>query len=89
MSFKYDELIFMTSNVDFLNYFKNLPDHRIERRKLYPTEEILLLTFCEIISGCDSWEDIEIFGKTKLTELRVYLPFKFATPSDDTLRKFF
>jgi len=79
----------MTPEVGFLDYFKNLPDHRIERRKLYPVEEILLLTFCGIISGCDSWEDIEIFGKTKLTELREYLPFQFGTPSDDTLRRFF
>jgi predicted transposase YbfD/YdcC len=79
----------MEPKAGFLDYFKNIPDHRIERRKLYSVEEILLLTFCGIISGCDSWEDIEIFGQTKLSELREYLPFEFGTPSDDTLRRFF
>jgi hypothetical protein len=79
----------MEPKAGFLDYFKNIPDHRIERRKLYSVEEILLLTFCGIISGCDSWEDIEIFGQTKLSELREHLPFEFGTPSDDTLRRFF
>jgi hypothetical protein len=48
-----------------------------------------MVTICAVISGCDSWEDIELFGKTKLDYLRTYLPFKNGAPSDDTLRRFF
>ncbi len=73
----------------FIDFFKKVPDHRIERKKLYPVEEILLLTFCATIAGSDGWEDIELYGKTKLDMLRNYLPFKNGIPSDDTLRRFF
>ena len=73
----------------FVDFFKNIPDHRIERRKLHTVEEILLVTFCGVIAGCDSWDDLELFGKTKLDYPRQYLPFKNGVPSDDTLRRFF
>lgn len=73
----------------FLDFFKEVPDHRMDRRKLHPVEEILLVTFCGTIAGCDSWDDLELFGQTKLKTLRRYLPFENGPPSDDTLRRFF
>ncbi|TAL47758.1 MAG: transposase family protein [Methylovulum sp.] len=42
-----------------------------------------------MICGADSWDDIELFGKSKLVFLRQYLPYEFGIPSDDTLRRFF
>ena len=75
--------------LDFLDYFQGLEDPRIERNKLYGLEEILLLTLCGVICGCEGWEDIEEFGKSKLLFLRNYLPYKHGIPSDDTLRRFF
>ena len=73
----------------FIDFFKKVPDHRIERKKLHPVEEILLLAFCATIAGCDGWDDIELYGKTKIDMLRHYLPYKNGMPSDDTLRRFF
>jgi hypothetical protein len=73
----------------FLDYFKELDDPRIDRNKLYDLEEILLLTLCGVICGCEGWRDIEEFGKSKLMFLRDYLPYKHGIPSDDTLRRFF
>jgi predicted transposase YbfD/YdcC len=73
----------------FIDFFKEIPDHRIERRKLHSVEEILLVVFSGMIAGCDSWDDLELFGKTKLVYLREYLPYKDGAPSDDTLRRFF
>ena len=75
--------------VGFIDFFRNLPDHRIERKKLYRVEELLLVTFCGVIAGCESWDDLELFGKTKLAYLQQHLPFKHGAPSDDTLRRFF
>lgn len=79
----------LSKEPEFLDFFKAVPDHRIARKKLYSVEEILLLAFCAVISGCSSWEDIEEYGKTKLDDLRRYLPYKNGSPSDDTLRRFF
>ena len=73
----------------FIDFFKEILDHRIDRRKLHSVEEILLVTFCGMISGCDSWNDLELFGKTKLDYLRRYLSYDNGAPSDDTLRRFF
>lgn len=76
-------------NIGFIDFFSKVPDHRIERGKLHSVEEILLVTFCGMIAGCDGWDDLELFGKTKLEDLRQYLPFANKNPSDDTLRRFF
>ena len=42
-----------------------------------------------MIAGCDSWNDLELFGQTKLAYLRRYLSYDNGVPSDDTLRRFF
>ena len=73
----------------FMDFFRTLPDHRMERRKLHSVEEILLVTFCGMVAGCDGWEDIELFGKTKIEFFKKHLPFTNGIPSDDTLRRFF
>jgi len=75
--------------MDFLDVFGRLDDPRIERKKLHPLPEILLLALCAVICGAESWDDIEMFGKSKLVFLRQYLPYEHGIPSDDTLRRFF
>ena len=59
-------------NVNFLDYFSSLEDQRIERRKLHPMKDILLLTLCWVICGCEGWEDLKEFGKQRLDFLRRY-----------------
>lgn len=73
----------------FSDFFSNIADHRLERKKLHLVEEILFLALCGVIANCNSWEDIELFGKKRLIFLRRYLPYKHGIPSDDTLRRFF
>ncbi len=75
--------------MDFLDIFGQLDDSRIERKKLYPLPEILLLMLCAIICVAESWDDIEMFGKSKLDFLRQYLQYENGIPSDDTIRRFF
>ena len=75
--------------IGFIDFFSEIPDHRMNRRKLHSVEEVFLVVFCGMIAACDSWGDLELFGKTKLDYLRKYLPFKHGIPSDDTLRRFF
>ncbi len=76
-------------DMDFLDVFGQLDDPRIERKKLHPMPEILLLTLCAVICGAESWDDIETFGESKVEFLRRYLPYEHGIPSDDTLRRFF
>lgn len=73
----------------FLDYFEDFEDPRLDRKKLYPVNEILLTTLLSIICGADSWNDIELFGKAKIGYLRRFLPYANGVPSDDTFRRFF
>lgn len=72
-----------------MDVFSELNDPRIDRRKLHPLPEILLLTLCAVICGAESWDDIELFGEAKLDFLRRFLAFENGIPSEDTLRRFF
>jgi predicted transposase YbfD/YdcC len=78
-----------SNKIGFLDYFSNLEDPRINRKKLYPIEEILLITLAGVICGCEGWTDLEEFGKTKLEFFRKYLQFENGVPSDDTYRRFY
>jgi predicted transposase YbfD/YdcC len=73
----------------FLDEFKDLEDPRSTRNRLHSMSEILLVTLAAVICGCETWNDIEDYGRIKLDFLKTLLPFKNGAPSDDTLRRFF
>ena len=50
----------------FLDFFSSIEDPRIDRCKLHPISEILLLTLAAVISGAEGWIDIERYGHLKL-----------------------
>ena len=77
------------NTLSFFNYFSNLEDPRIERKKLYPLEEILFLTLCAVICGAESWYDIEDFGNARIIFLKKYFSYKNGIPSHDTIGRFF
>ena len=72
----------------FLDYFEELEDPRIDRRKPYPMDGILLLSLCAAVCGAEGWLDVESFGHGKLSFLWKYLPFANGIPSDDTTGRF-
>jgi len=69
-------MIKVEEEMDFLDIFGQPDDPRIERKKLHPMPEILLLTLyphkCAVICGTESWDDIGLFGKAKRVFLRQY-----------------
>jgi predicted transposase YbfD/YdcC len=73
----------------FQDFSEKLGDHRINRNKRHSVEEILFLTLCALICGCEGWRDIERYGKIKLDFLRSFFPYEQGIPSDDTVRRFF
>lgn len=64
-----------------------LADYRIERHKLYPLREILLLTTLSCLCGLQEWEEIVDFGEARLEWLRKYEPFANGIPSHDTVNR--
>lgn len=71
------------------NYFSQIPDPRIDRCKAHLLEDIVLLTIIAVICGCESWETIEEFGKSKKEFLKGYLKIPNGIPSHDTIERLF
>lgn len=72
-----------------LSYFSNLPDPRIDRTKDHLLEDIIFITIAAVICGCETWNDIESYGKSKESWLRQYLKLPNGIPSHDTFNRFF
>ncbi len=67
--------------------FSTIPDPRIDRRKLHLLEDILLLCLIGVICGAESYEAIELFGKSKLKFLKGLMQLPNGIPSHDTLER--
>ena len=54
-------------NAGLIEHFSSLPDPRVDRTKVYPLAEIILLIIAGTLSGCDGWKSIKDFGEAKLS----------------------
>jgi predicted transposase YbfD/YdcC len=70
-------------------YFKHLPDPRIERQKKHNLLDIIILSILAVLSGAESYDSIELFGKTNFTFLKQFLELKNGIPSHDTINRVF
>lgn len=72
-----------------LPFFDNLIDPRVERTKLHSLKDILALTICGVLSGCNDWEEIELYGISKVKWLKTFLSLPNGIPSHDTINRVF
>ncbi|MGB1216982.1 MAG: ISAs1 family transposase [Saprospiraceae bacterium] len=68
-----------------ISKFDECDDYRDPNRIDYTLAEILFLTFCSLVSGSESYQEISDFGYSKLEWLRKFLPFENGIPSHDTI----
>jgi predicted transposase YbfD/YdcC len=73
--------------VSIIEIFGSVPDPRKDRTKRYDLIEIIFLTICAVLSGFETWEEIEDFGNEKLAWLQKYLPYEQGIPSHDTINR--
>jgi predicted transposase YbfD/YdcC len=73
----------------FFEHFASLPDPRVERTRLHKLSDILFITMAAVLSGCDDWNEIELYGETKEEWLRNYLELPSGIPSHDTFNRVF
>lgn len=71
--------------LSFQEHIQKLKDPRQDHKIAYPLEEIMILTLCAVIAGCESFVDIAVYGRAKLGFLRTLRPFANGTPSHDVL----
>jgi hypothetical protein len=73
----------------FLDYFKELPDHRQPGKVAYRLDEVLMLALLSTLAGAEGFTDMARFGQKKLDLLQRFLPFANGTPSHDHLGDIF
>jgi predicted transposase YbfD/YdcC len=73
------------------NYFIAITDPRLNRQKIHPLINIIVMAVCSVIAGCDSWVEIEQFAKARKTWFATFLelPPGEDVPSHDTFGRVF
>ncbi len=79
----------MEKNCKIFGLTENIKDFRQQGKIIHPLENIILLTIAAVISGVDTWELIEDFGKCKKPWLEKFLNLENGIPSHDTISRFF
>lgn len=72
-----------------LSVLNDIPDPRMLGKVMHPLSTILFVTLCGVLSGCETWEDIEIYCEAKLYWLSQYINLDNGIPSSDTFRRVF
>ncbi len=79
----------MDRKLDIRCYFSDMKDPRIERCKLHLLEDIVFISIASVLSGAESWNDMELYGKQKEPWLSSILALPHGIPSHDTFNRFF
>ena len=67
--------------------FLSLKDPRVSGRCLHPLINIIFITLCALIAGCDGWKAIENFGKEKVRWLSQFINLENGIPSHLTFAR--
>jgi|SRR5689334_12649355 len=69
--------------------FTGLEDPRETRRCDHQLVDILAIAVCAVVACAESWEDIELYGRSKRAWLETFLALPDGIPSRDTFRRVF
>ena len=69
--------------------FGQLSDPRIDRKKKHLLTDTVILSVLAVLSGAESWDAIELYGKENLSFLKQILHLPNGIPSHDTINRVF
>lgn len=69
--------------------FHDLVDPRIERTKGHELLDIVTIALSAVLTGAESWVEVEAWGQIELSWLRTWLPLPNGIPSYDTFGRVF
>jgi predicted transposase YbfD/YdcC len=72
-----------------VEHFRDLEDPRIDRAKKHYLLDILVMALCTLLTGGEGFQDMELFGKSKLSWLQTFLALPHGIPSHDTFGRVF
>ena len=71
------------------HYFEQIPDPRIHRNRKHLLIDIIILSIIAVLCGAESWDSIEMYGKSKKDFLSKILKLPNGIPSHDTINRVF
>ncbi len=72
---------------DLAQYFSTIEDPRCLGKVEHRLIDILVIAVCAVIACAESWDDIALYGRSKLLWLRTFLELPNGIPSHDTFRR--
>ena len=69
--------------------FSALEDPRCGGKIEHRLIDILVIAVCAVIAGAESWEDIALYGRSKIGWLGTFLALPHGIPAHDTFRRVF
>lgn len=78
-----------TSHLAIHQYFRNLRDPRRDHLKRHLLIDIVTIAICAVMSGADTWIDIETFAVNRRDWLAKFLKLPNGIPSHDTIERVF
>jgi len=79
----------LKQKITISDYFREIQDPRIERTKRHKLIDIITITICAVISGADTYVEIEEYGNAKYKWLKKILALPNGIPSHDTFSRVF
>ena len=70
-------------------FFNAIEDPRCSGKIEHRLVEVLVIAVCAVIACAESWNDIALYGRSKLAWLRTFLELANGIPSHDTFRRVF
>jgi predicted transposase YbfD/YdcC len=77
------------SSPSITKHFSVLKEPRRRRKCLHNLLDIISIAICGVIAGCDTWEQIELFGKRQQAWFKRFLRLPNGIPSHDTFERVF
>ena len=70
-------------------YFGDMPDPRVTGRCDHKLIDIIIVAICAVLSGAETWDEVELFGEEREGWLKQFLELPNGIPSHDTFRRVF
>jgi predicted transposase YbfD/YdcC len=83
------EEIMALPHIAVKKYFGKLRDPRVLGRRKHLLLDIVVIALSGVISGCNDWQQIETFGRSRQEWLKKFLRLPHGIPSHDTFERVF
>lgn len=75
--------------LSIMEHFEGLPDPRRDHNKEHKLIDIIALSLCGVLAGCEAFTEIEQFGEHQEDFFRQFLELPNGVPSHDTIGRVF